>query len=371
MANRVSRERVLVFDSFGRSLEQLERDYTKPHLKQYFVEAYPDCEIVTNTQALQDTSTAVCGRYVLVGLLFSQGSIDEVLERLQQTFTNDTLGNDRRIVTGGGAWTDQLAEELHKQRRVHFPRRRVNAKGIDQIWSADLVDMQAFARYNKGLRFLLTVIDVFSKYAWVEGMKTKTGQEITTAFRKITSRRKPKMLWVDKGTEFYNRTFRRWLDEQDIHLYSTENEGKAVVVERFNRTLKSHMWRYFSANSTHVYVDVLSDLVERYNSTRHWSIGMTPVEASRKVNEKRVERNLYGRRKGDKQRSNMFKIGDEVRIAKAKRHFEKGYTPNWTEEVFVIDQVLPTYPVTYRIRDLADEPIVGSFYEQQLQSCRP
>ena len=94
---------------------------------------------------------------------------------------------------------------------------------------------------------------------------------------------------------------------------------------------------------------------------------MTPVEASRKVNEKRVERNLYGRRKRDKQRPNMFKIGDEVRIAKAKHHFEKGYTPNWAEEVFVIDQILPTYPVTYRIHDLADEPLVGSFYEQQLQ----
>ena len=127
------------------------------------------------------------------------------------------------------------------------------------------------------------------------------------------------------------------------------------------------MWRYFSANSTHVYVDVLSDLVKRYNNTRHRSIGMTPVETSRKVNEKRVERNLYGRRKRDKQRPNIFKIGDKVRIAKAKRHFEKGYTPNWTEEVFVIDQILPTHPVTYRIRDLADEPIVSSFYEQQLQ----
>ena len=152
-------------------------------------------------------------------------------------------------------------------------------------------------------------------------MKTKTGQKITTAFRKITSRRKPKMLWVDKSTEFYNRTFKRWSNEQDIHLYSTENEGKAVVVERFNRTLKSHMLRYFSANSTHVYENAQSELVKRYNNTRHRSIGMTPVEASRKVNEKRVERNLYGRRKRDKQRPNMFKIGDEVRIDKTKGHF--------------------------------------------------
>lgn len=360
-------DQILVFDSFGRSLSQMELDYTEPRFKRYFVEAYPECDIFTNTQVLQDRSTAVCGWYaILVGKSFSKGGIDNTLKNLERAFTNDTLDNDRRMV--GGNWTDELADELHKQRRVHFPRRRVVVKGIDQIWSADLVDMQAFSEYNKGVRYLLNVIDVLSKYAWSVPIKAKTGTTITDAFRSISKTRKPKMLWVDKGTEFYNRTFRNWLESEDIHPYSTENEGKAVVVERFNRTLKSRMWRYFSANSTSVYVDVLPELVKRYNNTKHRSIGMTPVEASRKINEQRALRNLYKDGRRPKQHP-KFEIGDEVRIAVAKRHFEKGYTPNWTEEVFVIQEILPTSPVTYRIRDLADEPITGSFYEQQMQKA--
>ena len=174
------------------------------------------------------------------------------------------------------------------------------------------------------------------------------------------------MLWVDQGTEFYNKTFKKYLEDKDIHMYSTHNEGKAVVVERFNRTMKTWMWKYFSANNTTRYFKILPALLARYNHSVHRSIGMTPHDASQKENEEEVRRNLQGKARSRTARP-KFRIGDQVRIAKSKRHFEKGYTPNWTEEVFVVDQVLPTEPVTYKIRDLADEPIVGSFYEQQLQ----
>ena len=357
-------DQLLVFDSFGRSLEQMELDYTEPYFKHYIVEAYPECPIFTSTQVLQHRSTAVCGYYaILVGMLFSLHGIDKTLSLLTELFTDDVLNNDRLMV--GGKWTDTLADELHKQRRVHFPRRRVIVKGIDQIWSADLVDMQAFAKYNKGVRYLLNVIDVLSKYAWSVPIKDKKGSTITNAFRRITKVRKPQMLWVDQGTEFYNGTFRKWLENEDIQLYSTHNEGKAVVVERFNRTLKTWMWRYFSANSTNVYLDILPQLITRYNNTKHRSIGMSPVEASKKENEQRALRHLY--KQPFPKQEPQFKLGDKVRITVAKRHFEKGYTPNWTEEVFVVDEVLPTSPVTYRVRDLMDEPIIGSFYETQLQ----
>lgn len=359
---------ILVFDSFGRSLEQIERDYTEPNFKQYILNVFPDCKISTNTQVLQDKSTAVCGRYaILVGCLFSTFTMDQVINFLQRLFTSDTLSNDRMIVGGGEIWTDKLAEELHKPRRIHFPRRRVNVKGIDQIWSADLVDMQAFSKENLGVKYLLTIIDVFSKYAWIMPLKTKTGKDITEAFKFIIegSKRKPAMLWVDQGTEFYNRTFMKFLKDNNIHMYSTHNEGKAVVVERFNKTLKSQMWKFFSANNTMKYVDILPALLRRYNHSAHRSIRMSPHDASQKVNEDEVRRNLEG--KSTKTSHPKFAIGDRVRVSKVKRHFEKGYTPNWTEEVFVIDQILPTQPVTYRIEDLAEEPIVGSFYEQQLQ----
>ena len=288
-------------------------------------------------------------------------------------FSSDTLANDRSMVEmegkgKDGKWTDRLAQELHKPRRVRFPRRRVHVKGIDQIWSSDLVDMSAFSKDNHGVKYLLTIIDVFSKYAWVMPLKTKTGKDITKAFDHIIegSGRKPSRLWVDKGTEFYNKTFKKYLEQNDIHMYSTHNEGKAVVVERFNRTIKTRMWKYFSANSTTRYFDILPALLQQYNHSVHRSTGMTPHDASQKENEEEVRIKLQGKSRARAPKA-KFRIGEQVRIAKLKRHFEKGYSPNWTEEVFVVDQVLPTRPVTYKIRDLADEPIVGSFYEQQMQ----
>ena len=157
-------DHVLVFDTFGRSLEQIEINYTEPHFKRYLIEAFPDCQISTNTQVLQDTCTAVCGRYaILVGRLFSHDkSIERVLQRLREMFSDNVLENDRMIVGSGiGKWTDRLAQELRKPRRAHFLRRKVNAKGIDQIWSADLVNMNAFSNDNLGVKYLLTIIDVF------------------------------------------------------------------------------------------------------------------------------------------------------------------------------------------------------------------
>ena len=172
---------------------------------------------------------------------------------------------------------------MHKQRRVHFPRRSVIVHDIDNIWSADLVDMQIFSKYNKNFKFLLTVIDLFSRYAWIVPLKNKTGASVRDASQHITetsSRRSPRKLWVDEGKEFYNSIMKKWLVDMDIHMYSTHNEGKAVVVERFNRTMKSRMWRHFAASSTNIYINVLPKLLEDYNNAKHQSIGMTPTEAS-------------------------------------------------------------------------------------------
>ena len=140
-------------------------------------------------------------------------------------------------------WAQQLAEELHKPIRRKFKTRKVIVNHIDEIWSADLVFMDKLSKWNKGFKYLLTVIDVFSKFAWVVPLKDKKGSSITTAFADIIKKykRKPEYLWVDKGSEFYNKTFKEWLLQNDIELYSTFNEGKAVVIERFNRTLKSRM----------------------------------------------------------------------------------------------------------------------------------
>ena len=261
-------------------------------------------------------------------------------------------------------WSDQLAEELHRPVVKHFRKRRVFVKGIDEIWAADLVDMQAFAKSNSGVKYLLTVIDVFSKYGWIEPLKDKSGKSVAAAFKKIFGEgRIPKKLWVDKGKEFYNRDVKAL----DMELYSTENEEKSCVVERWNRTMKEKMFKYFTANSTRKYLDVLNDIVDLYNNTKHSTIKMTPVIASDVKNKNTVFANLYGDQVYHRLDKPKLAIGDRVRITKKKGSFEKGYTPRWTEEVFTVSQIQYTAPITYRIRDDSGEEIQGTFYEQELQ----
>ena len=255
-----------------------------------------------------------------------------------------------------------LAEELHKPVRRKFEKRRVLVNGIDKIWSADLVDMQAFSKFNRGIKYLLTVIDVFSKYGYLIPLKDKRGKSVAWALKTIFKERKPEKMWVDKGKEFYNKDVK-----EIIELYSTENEEKSSVVERWIRTMKEKMWKYFTTNSTNVYINVLPDLVGDYNNTRHSSIKMTPVEASKKKNELEVWRNLYPNHLDIININPKFSIGDKVRISKKKKTFEKGYTTRWTEEVFTIVEVKHTSPVTYKIADLNGEEIQGSFYEPELQ----
>ena len=232
--------------------------------------------------------------------------------------------------------------------------------GIDKIWAADLVDMQAFSKFNRGIKYLLAIIDVFSKYGWLVPLKDKTSKSVASALKTIFTERQPKKMWVDKGKEFYNENVKSL-----VELYSTENEENSSVVERWIRTMKERMWKYFTDNNTNHYVDVLPDLVKGYNNTRHSSIKMTPVEASKKKNELTVWRTPDHLEIRDI--NPEFSVGDKVRISKKKKTFEKGYTTRWTEEIFMIVEVKRTSPVTYKIADLNGEEIKGSFYEPELQ----
>ncbi len=263
-------------------------------------------------------------------------------------------------------FSDELAEELHKPLRHKFPKRRVMVQGIDDTWAADLVEMGTLSRHNKGSKYLLTIIDIFSKFGWIVPLKDKKGSSVVKAFRKVfrDSSRRPKKLWTDKGREFYNKDVRQFLSP-GTELYSTDNEEKSSVVERWNRTMKERMFRYFTANSTRTYIDVLPDIVNRYNNSKHRSTGMTPNQASQKENEGKVYFHLY--KDVPPRVKPKLSIGDRVRITKRKGIFEKGYTPRWTEETFVVTEVLPTQPPTYKISDQRGEVIQGSFYEQELQ----
>ena len=147
-----------------------------------------------------------------------------------------------------------LADELHKPIIKKFDKRKVYSQFKDNIWGVDLADMQSLSRKNKGIKYLLCVIDLYSKYAFVIPLKDKKGISIVNAFNKIIkqSNRKPNKIWVDQG-EFYNNVFEKWLSDNDINMYSTCNEGKSVVAERFIRTLKNKLYKHMMATGKNVY----------------------------------------------------------------------------------------------------------------------
>ena len=196
---------------------------------------------------------------------------------------------------------------------------------------------------------------------WVVPLKDKKGISIINAFQIILkeSKRKPNKIWVDKGSEFYNNSFKKWLKDNDIEMYSIHNEGKSVVSERFIRTLKNKIYKCMTETSKNVYIYELHDIVKEYNYTYHTSIKMKPVD---------VKNNTYiDFEKEVNDKDPKFTVGDHVRISKYKNFFAKGYMPNWSEEVFVISKIENTVPWTYVINDLNGEEIIGTFYEKELQ----
>ena len=187
---------------------------------------------------------------------------------------------DKKSTGSGIASSSILADELHKPIIRKFNKRKVYSQFKDNIWGVDLADMQSLSRKNKGIKYLLCAIDLHNKYAFVIPLKDIKGISIVNAFNKIIkkSNRKPKKTWVDQGGEFYNNVFEKWLSDNDINMYSTYNEGKSVVAERFIRTLKNKLYKHMTATGKNVYYDVLDDVVNKYNNTKHSTIKMKPVD---------------------------------------------------------------------------------------------
>jgi hypothetical protein len=235
-------------------------------------------------------------------------------------------------------------------------KERVYVHKIDEQWQADLVEMIPYSSHNDEYKYILTVIDVFSKYAWAIPLMSKTPDDVKQAFKTIfKSGRKPKKIQTDDGMEFFGKSMRNYFKEENIGHFSTKSELKASVVERFNRTIKEKMWRCFTFRNNYRWIAVLDDLIHNYNTSYHRSIKMKPIEVTTD-NEEIVWRNLFAiSRKVTKPR---FVTGDVVRITKYKRRlFDKGYVPNWTEEEFVISKVFETNPPTYTISDMNGDNI--------------
>ena len=257
------------------------------------------------------------------------------------------------------------AYTLHEPIRRKFTRRKTVSLGIDRVWQLDLADLTNISRHNDNYKFILTCIDCYSRYAFAEPVKNKSAPEVKSAFESILvkSGRSPTYVQTDKGREFLNAIFLSFLKQHSILHYTSENDDiKCAIVERFNRTLKSKMWRYFTYAKSLRYIEVLPKLLQSYNSTYHSSIKVAPEQMDHHYEDK-VERRR-------KPKNWKFKIGDTVRISRTVEAFRKGYEGGWSKEVFVVRSRYPTDPPTFSLKDYSGEEVKGKFYSEELQRVK-
>jgi hypothetical protein len=257
---------------------------------------------------------------------------------------------------------EQFYKEIHKNiKKKTFQRQHVYAYENRDIFSADLVDYSMLSKTNKGVHFLLTVIDIYSRYAWVVPLKNKTGSEVLEAFKSI--KEIPKNLFVDRGKEFYNKYFIEFNNDNNINMYSTYSEIGGGHIERFNRTLKEKIIKYLDYNHNEKYILELPFIVEKYNKNIHSITKEAPYDV------------FYGKAIPDQYKfikgtpkDGRFKEGDFVRVSRNKRLFEKGYSYKFTKEAYKItEKHYPPYPVMYSLEDLKGEKIEGKFYDQEME----
>lgn len=300
------------------------------------------------------------------------GSFSSV-ENLYQAAKKDKINVTRKQVRDFLSSVDSYT--FLKPKRYKFKRNQVIATSPNSLHMADLADMQKLQKWNDGYRFLLIIVDAFSKRMWVVPVKKKNSQHMKAAFSEAYSDKKiwPRTLQTDHGTEFYNRPVQELFKSMGIKHFSTQNaEVKASMAERAVRTLKQKIFKYLLHNLTRHYTDVLPDLVETYNNTKHRSIGMAPNEVTPETNEV-VFKKLYpdffqaslAGRKDD------LTPGSSVRISKERGPFHKAYLATWSEEIFKIKDKLIRDPPVYRLETAAGELVQGTFYKEELQKVRP
>lgn len=263
----------------------------------------------------------------------------------------------------------QDAYTLHRPTRQKFSRRITEVGGENQQLQADLMDIRNHRTFNDDNSFILTCIDVFSKRAWAVPIKNKTGERVREGLKLILDDANFTHIQTDKGKEFYNERVQDLLRERKIVHFSTEDDTiKASLVERFNRTLRGKIYRFMTATKSKRFVHKLKDILSAYNSTTHSSTGKAPMDVG-PHNREEINQRLYLPWREDSAATNNVQIGDYVRLASYRGAFKRGYTPNWSTELFkVIEKDTQTNPSTFRIEDLNEERIKGSFYGEELQT---
>ena len=258
---------------------------------------------------------------------------------------------------------------LHAPVRRKFPRRKYVVTGLDHLIQMDIAVFTNFSKYNDNFKYLLVIIDVFSRKGYVIPLKTKSALEVSTSIDQFLKRKSPLYCQTDKGSEFVNKHTQRVFAKHNVHHYTyTNQEIKASYVERFTRTLKQRIYRYFTHNNTYRYIDALPSIVESYNSSTHSSHKMIPNQINH-INQEEVWQTLYNPDKPNMSEKTQYKfnVGDKVRISKHATMFSKGYLPAWSEEIFTISKRHGTTPVVYSLEDANKDKLIGTWYEQELQ----
>jgi transposase InsO family protein len=309
----------------------------------------------------------------------SYGGIEQLYARARELnipgVTRDTV---RKFLS------EQVTYQLHKPARKKFIHNQTIVGHRDEQWQADLAVMDNLAHENKGYRYILTCIDVLSRYAWAVPVHTKSAKDMLKAMKMLFEEawpRKPQRLQTDRGLEFYNGEVRAFLKEQNVELFSTNSPYKCALVERFNRTLKTMLYKYFTAYKTKKWYDVLDNMVTAYNQRPNRTIGVPPATVLTEEDDRRVWRRVYYDSKeaqlhrADQRQANADNVasaGDTVRISLTKGHFDKGYIPNWGRQHMVVKEVVPSRrgghprPV-YKLADTQGDSINGQYYREEVQ----
>jgi hypothetical protein len=268
---------------------------------------------------------------------------------------------------------DQESFSLTRGVRRQIKRNRVVVEGIDSQWDGDLMDMSSTTKDNNGIRYILVLIDVFSRYLWCRPLKTKRGIELVTALQSVLKEgRQPEVLRTDRGSEFTNRNVQNYLRRENVYYYTAFNETKANFAERVIKTLKHKIFRYILKNRNYRYVDVLQDLVTSYNNTIHRSLGATPQSITKlKEGESRLQQYILRRPKDEKRsrhRKYEYKIGEVVRVSHLRGVFDREYSQKWTGELFRVTKRYRRQGIpVYKIKDWNGDDVEGTFYKAELQ----
>jgi transposase InsO family protein len=268
----------------------------------------------------------------------------------------------------------QDAYTQHKPKLRNYKRNRYHTSTTNVYFEADLADMRSMSDMNKGVKFVLFVIDIFSKKAWAEPLKDKKSVSVAQALKMIFKRSGfPVKLRSDRGREFLGPEVRDLLKKHHITQIVTDNEEtKCAVVERLLRTIKERLSRFFTHTGKRKYIHVLQDVMDAYNTSYHSAIGCKPSEVNSN-NTREVYDYLYsGKGRYSKLETSAkvepkLKVNDFVKISASKHKLQKGYDANWSYEVFKIAQIIKREPVVYKLVDWEGEPVTGVFYESELQ----